>query len=60
MKKIVENLTKSANLLVDACAGMFSITKACTLFPKRRRFIGCEVEQSCVIEAMPQLIVFYA
>lgn len=45
---------------MDACGGTFSVSKACMLFSKLRRFIGCEVDPSCMIVAMPQLILIVA
>lgn len=60
MRDIVWKSTKPSNLVVNACAGTFSVTKAWKLLHTHRTFIGGEAEPSCVNEAMLQLILFFA
>lgn len=43
MKKIVQKLTNTGNLVWDACAGTASIAKAFIFLPKHRKFLECEV-----------------
>lgn len=57
---IVQKLRRSENLVVNACYGTFSVSTACMLLPKHRRFIGCEGDSSRLSEAMPQLGLLYA
>lgn len=57
MKKIVQKFTKPGDLVMYACAGTLSATKACMNLLKHRKFIGCAVDPSCVTEMMTQLIL---
>lgn len=45
---------------MDACAGTFSVAKACMILPNHRRIMECGWDPSYVIEAEPQLILLYA
>lgn len=60
MKDIVQRFTRPVNLVVDACDGAFFITNQWKLLPKHRRCIGCEVDLSCVTEAVARLILLCA
>lgn len=60
MKDFAQKFTKLWSLVLDACDGMFSTAKFCLFLSKHRGFIGCEVDSSCVIEAILQLILLYA
>lgn len=60
MKHILLKFTKPVNLVVDTCAGTFSVAKACMLSPKRRRFKGNEVNPSCMTKPILQLILLHA
>lgn len=51
---------KARHLAVDARAETFSVDKACMSLQKRRRFIGCEVDQSYVTKTMLQLTLLIA
>lgn len=56
MQKIVQKFKKPGNLVLDGCAGIFSVTKAGMLLLKHRRLIGCKVDPSYVAKKIPQLI----
>lgn len=60
IKDIVQKLKKPGNLAVVVSAGIFSVTKACIRFPKRRRFIGCTLGPSCMTKTKSLLIRHYA
>lgn len=60
MKYIVQKFTRPGNVVIDACAGTFSVAKACLLLPKYRLFIKHEVEPGCVAKEMMQMILLYA
>lgn len=51
---------EARNHVVHAYAGTFSISKACMLLPRHRRFMGCKVDPICMNEAMKDLILFNA
>lgn len=59
MQDKVNKSTKSENETVHASVGTFLVAKACMFLQKHRRFIGYEVNPSCVIEARTQLILLY-
>lgn len=35
------------------------VAKACVLMPQNRKFIGCDLEHSCVAESVLQLVLTY-
>lgn len=43
-----------------ACAGTFSVAKACMAVPKHRRFIACEFDPSFKKESLPKVVVLFA
>lgn len=57
---ILREFTESKNLVVDARPRIFSVAKICVLLPKQSRFIGCEVDPSCMTQAMSQLTLLNA
>lgn len=59
MNNVVQKFTMPENLVMNACAGTFHVTKACTLFPKYRSFTACK-DPICKNEAMPHMILLYA
>lgn len=48
IKDIVQKFTDPGSLVVDDCAGTFSVTKASIILRKHRRFIECKSDSSCV------------
>lgn len=44
---------------MDACAGTFSVFKACMLLSKHGVFIGCKVNPDYVADTTAQLILLY-
>lgn len=52
MKDIVQKSMKPGNVCMDACAGTFSVVRACLFLPKYRTVIRCEVDVSGVTKKM--------
>lgn len=51
---------QAENVVVDTCAGTFSVTEPLFLLSKHRRFKACEVNPICVTRTLPQGIHLYA
>lgn len=60
MKDIISKLTLPGGLFGGCCAGMFSVAKACTVFPQHRRLVGCGLDPECVASSTPQFAVKFA
>lgn len=60
MEEITQKFSEPGDLVVDAGAGTVFFAKDGMLHTKHRRFIRCEGDPSCVIEAISQLILLYA
>lgn len=52
MKDIAKKFKKPENLIADACAETFSVSRACILLSKQRRLIVCKIHSRCVTEVM--------
>lgn len=59
MNKIVQQLSQFGNLVVDTCAGTFFVAKACMVLPKRGIILGCELDITCMTEAMLKLSLLH-
>lgn len=55
MKDLVCMLIKREQLVVDPCAGNFAVAKACMMFPKHQRLVGCETD-AVYINALLQFV----
>ena len=60
MMDIIEKFTKPGDLVVDPCAGTFSVAMACMLMPKHRKFVGCDKDDSCLENSMTSLVALFA
>lgn len=60
MKDILQKLIKPGNLVLDAFSGTLSLSKAFMLLSNHEIYIECEVDPSCVTEAILQQILIYA
>lgn len=46
-KELIARFTQPGDLVVDPCAGTYSVPIACQLLPGRRVFVGCELMLDC-------------
>lgn len=51
---------EAGKLVVYACAGILSVSKACMLLSKDRRFMECKAVSSRRTRTISQLILLYA
>lgn len=45
---------------MDPCAGMFSVEKACKMFPKHQRFVGCVIDAKCGNASLQSVVESFA
>lgn len=48
VKDIRRKIIKAENMVVETCAGAFSVGKTCIILSKHRKFIRCEADPSFV------------
>jgi len=53
VERLVQYFSESGELVVDPCGGSFTTALACRNFG--RRFIGCDVDQQCVLAGQTRL-----
>lgn len=60
MMDIIERMTKPGALVVDFTAGTFPVMKACMSMPMHRKFVGCDLDDTCVIATEESLVYTFA
>lgn len=53
---IIDKLTKPFDLVVNPCAGTFSVGMECMLLPKHRIIDGCDKDDSCLDHSTSPLV----
>lgn len=55
MMDIISKFAAPSGLVVDSCAGTFSVAKASMFLAQHRRFVGCDSDSKCIALSLSHL-----
>jgi len=60
MMDIIQQYTTEGMLVLDLCCGTMSVAKACLMFNKHRRFVVSDIDEACIRDSYPSLLLVFA